>query len=153
VPLPKPITSLIRTPGSQLESLAKQARKIQQLTTDVHNLLPEVMRKHCIGVGIRDTQLILVTDTAAWATSLRFQTRELLRQLRIQPSFSQLESIRVKVTPRKTIIPVKTENKPPHTTPFTAKLIDSLAKTMTNPNTGKLLQQLAQRIAARHRIK
>jgi len=151
--LPKPVTSLLNTPGSQLESLARQGRKVQQLTAYVHNLLPEVMRKHCLGVGISDSQLILLTDTAAWATSLRFQSRDLLQQMRAQSGFTQLESIRVKVAPRKNLIPIETEKKPPYTTQFTAQLIDSLAKTMTNPNTGQLLQQLSQRIAARHRIK
>jgi len=149
---PKPVISLLRKPGSQLESLAIQGRKFQQLTASIHNLLPEVMRKHCLGVGIRGTRLILVTDTAAWATSLRFQSRDLLRQMRAQPNFSQLESVRVKVIPKQTVIPAQTENKPPYTTQFTAKLIDSLAKTMTNPDTGRLLRRLSQRIAARHRI-
>ncbi len=71
----QPILSLIG------ENLLNRAQNIQSMTASLHSRLSSDMREHCWVIDIAGNMLIIITDNADRATSLRYQQHELLKQI------------------------------------------------------------------------
>ena len=77
---PRPISAFISSsaqPTGLLEQLDHQ-RKLLRL---VRTLLPTTLDPHCLAVLLKDKKLLLYTDSSAWASRLRFHSRELIQAL------------------------------------------------------------------------
>lgn len=71
----RPIRSLIST------KFVDRTKIIQFLTTSIHSRLPLDLRQHCWVVDIIGNNLLIITDKAERATTLRYQQHELLKQV------------------------------------------------------------------------
>lgn len=73
--------------------------KLQQnkgLLEEIQQLLPAPLNEHCVGLTVKTDHLILYTDSSAWASRLRYLTRDLMAKLsKIQLNFNK---ITVKIT-------------------------------------------------------
>jgi hypothetical protein len=67
--------------SSDASGLFSRARALGQLDALVHQLIPSPLNQHCRVLAVRDDTLILAADSAAWATRLRYQSPQLIRQL------------------------------------------------------------------------
>jgi hypothetical protein len=82
-----------------LKELLRQAHELLRLEDDIGALMAPSIRPHCRAAGCRDGQLILMTDSPAWATRLRYQVPALLAGLRRRAPALGLREIHVKVSP------------------------------------------------------
>ena len=71
----RPIHSLIE------ENLLNRAQNVQLLTTSLHSRLSSELRRHCWVIDIIGNTLVLITDSAERATTLRYQQHELIKQI------------------------------------------------------------------------
>jgi hypothetical protein len=59
----------------------EQQRDEDRLLAQVHTLLAQPARSHCISATLTEGKLSLTADTAAWATRLRYMAPDLTRGL------------------------------------------------------------------------
>ena len=71
----RPIHSLISS------NFHDRAKNIQSLTASIHSRLSLNLREHCWVTGINGNNLLIITDKAERATTLRYQQHELLKQV------------------------------------------------------------------------
>lgn len=97
-PLTRP-SSLFSNPASELHALFQQALTLDKLQQLVYRYLPLSTQPHIRIAVYRDDVLRLVTDSAQWATKLRYQESELIEKLKCHQSFQTLTHIRITVKP------------------------------------------------------
>ncbi len=71
----RPIHSLIDS------KLLNRTQIVQSLTNSLHSRLSSELRQHCWVIDIIGNTLVLITDNADRATTLRYQQHELLKQV------------------------------------------------------------------------
>lgn len=137
---PRPISELLTSSGN-FHILLSQAREQQLLLGRIREALPSPLDQHCQAVLGKEHRLILYTDSPAWASRLRFFSRNLLDQL----SKTGLEFDRVMV--RVMALPVPKHRKPrqPQTlSPANARLVTQVAETIDDPLLGAALKRLGR---------
>jgi len=95
--------------------LQKKAKLLHRLTMSIRMQLPEDLASHCWVAGIDNRTLTIVTDDPNRASVIRFQQREILKQLNQELSLTvkeYLNQIKVKIC---NVIkgvdrPIKTQN-------------------------------------------
>ncbi len=70
-----------------------------ELTQQVSKYLPMAMHDHCWVTAINDSELTIVTDSPAWASKLRYLSRDLIRKLKQEAALPNISYIKVKVSP------------------------------------------------------
>lgn len=93
---PRNLADILSDPRSALGRLVAGAERHKTLITQVKSCLDPVLAAHLIGVNTKDETLILLSDSAVWATRLRFAGGELCAQLE-QRYKLKLRQVRVKV--------------------------------------------------------
>ena len=80
--------------------LQKKAKLLHRLTLSIRMQLPEDLAKHCWVAGIDNRTLTIITDDPNRASIIRFQQREILKQLNQELSLTvkeYLNQIKVKI--------------------------------------------------------
>jgi hypothetical protein len=94
-----------RIPNRASQYLQPQwTERVQQLRLLDHSLkyyLPEPLRSHCWPAGITGNQLSLVTDSSTWATQLRYQQQQILKQINTDLGL-KLIKMRIRISARQT---------------------------------------------------
>ena len=93
---PQNLADLLSNPGSALGRLVAGAAKRKSLIMQVKSCLDPELSEHLIGVNVKDDTLILLSDSAAWATRLRYAGPVLCKQLSEQFELT-LQKVQVKV--------------------------------------------------------
>lgn len=143
--LPQSLPQLLNNRSSTLADLSKENHQRRQLTERIRLLLPAELHSHLLGIGLQQQTLVLYTDTPAWATSLRYQTNQLIIQLNHEQDLRHIQQIRVKTQ--------VTYNKParqqPKRTPLSpsAELLACLAETMNDAEIRRSLKRLSRRLS------
>jgi len=84
--------------GNDLSQLVDRAREAGELASVVRALLPEELGTHVTGAVLRDETVVILADSAAWASRIRFHAPALVAQL--APRYDgAVERVRVKVRP------------------------------------------------------
>ncbi len=94
-------TLLTHTANSPLSPVLTQIARIQQWNDTLSAALPhetELLR-HCVAVSLENHVLTIVAENPHWVTRFRFLIPDLLENLRKQPAYAALHSIRCKVSP------------------------------------------------------
>ncbi len=81
-----------------LASLIDRSRQQEALLMQVRDLLPAPLNRHCRAAILRDQLLVLYADSSAWASRLRYFTRNLCNHLQQQGVIVHKVSVRVLVT-------------------------------------------------------
>jgi hypothetical protein len=81
---PQSIKSLLKNPGSALARVADDAAAHERLSRQVRGLLPPDLATHVLSVNLRDETLVIITDSAAWATRIRYQQGDIMQNLATQ---------------------------------------------------------------------
>nr|MBO2488903.1 hypothetical protein [Gammaproteobacteria bacterium] len=68
--------------GSLLARLEEGARARADLTARVREVLPEPEKGHVLSVTYKDDTLVVLVDSAAWATHIKYAQNQLLARLR-----------------------------------------------------------------------
>lgn len=126
--------------------LIEKAYFYQQLTLSLRSRLPEPLAKHCWVGGFRGNTLIVVTDSSHWATPIRYQQHELLKQINEEFGPQLHETlIRLKIKVVSGTYGSKKPIKRPELSASNAHRLASLASTMADPELKSALLSLAKR--------
>lgn len=85
--------------GPLFADLERRAQASVDLAARVRSVLSGPEKDHVLSASYRDDTLVVVTDSAAWASHIRYAQQELLEQLR-GAGETQFTKIRVKVGAR-----------------------------------------------------
>ncbi|MFU8797515.1 MAG: DUF721 domain-containing protein [Gammaproteobacteria bacterium] len=116
---------------------------LDSLTALLKKNLPSPLQKHCQVANLRDNCLIIMTDSAAWATQIRFLTPDLLKCLKQTPELYNLRTLEFYVDPA-------IDNTPPEIfikrEPLSANNIQLLQRVgnMRDDELGKALRKMAE---------
>jgi hypothetical protein len=90
------LSELISAAGSPLQALARQAAQRTDLCGHLRGGLTADLADHLVGGNIRpDGVLVVLTDSPAWATRLRFEGERLLA--RCQELYPQAAQVKIRV--------------------------------------------------------
>ena len=106
--------------------LLQQNQAHSKLLDTIHALLPDNSKSHCLGAQLKYDDLIVHTDSSAWATKLRFQLTALLPTLRRQPGYHGATKVTVRIQP-----------------PQTSSISAQLAATKMDQQTAQQIRELA----------
>ncbi len=81
---PQSLKSLLKNSGSALARVAVDAAAHERLSRQVRGLLPAELGNHVLSVNMRDKTLVIITDSAAWATRIRYMQGDIMQALSTQ---------------------------------------------------------------------
>ena len=139
---PVAIARLISGTAGGCAALLQQSQRLLQLTHTVQEHLPEPLNRHCAVANIQDDILVLITDSPAWSSRLRFHAPALLRELERRHAV-QLKSVRIKINPPEQPRQVAVKERP-QMSAATAGLLRQVAGTVADPGLCEALQRLAR---------
>lgn len=91
------IQELLNNHQTPLGKLVARAKSFLQRNETVQQILDPSLAPHCQVASYEQGKLLLLADSAAWATLLRYQIPTLLQSLRAHASWGELRTIQVKV--------------------------------------------------------
>ena len=97
------LRALLTSKGNQLQSLTAEAQRLLSLRDAVRNQLPPALAPHCLGAQLETGTLVIYMDSAATATPIRYQHRELLGKL--ASSNLPCTALRVQILPEPVVPP------------------------------------------------
>ncbi len=97
----KNFSQLMSHPTNVLYQLHQHGQFIQQLQQVLQGDLPAPLNQHCYIANLRDKILVIHTDSALWATRLRYLVPDLLTQWQRDSKIPPFEKIVVKVRPQR----------------------------------------------------
>jgi len=94
---PTSLTGVLKSSGT-VRDLLSQAQDMQRLLTRVRKHLPSPLESHCLAALIKKRQLILFVDSPAWASRLRYYSRNLKSLLLREGMRVERVSVRVMIS-------------------------------------------------------
>lgn len=116
---------------------------MQQLTRLAREVVPEPESSHISAVAVVETGAVVWTDSAAWATRLRYQADALLERLRRVTGLRELKSVQVKVLPTNDA-PEEKKRPSPALTAQSAQTIAACAAYVSDVKLKEALERLAR---------
>ena len=123
------------------QHILKKAMQLRHLNHAVKTALPEDCRDHMEIAGIRDNQLIILTDSPVWQTRLRLYSQTMLEILH-QHAGIKLNQVKLRLSPAKRSI-TETPPEPRQLSSKSASLIKQTAGSILDPSLKSALQQLS----------
>lgn len=124
--------------------LLEHAHHLQRLTTNINACLDPETASHTQVAAEHAQSLVLLADSAAWATRLRYQCPQLLRCLARYSHLKHLQRIEVKVAPISTATTAPTQPAQALSR-ASADLIEAHAESIQHHPLRAALMRLAQR--------
>ncbi len=86
----------------EFATIRAKLQQNQGLLQHIRQMLPTPLNEHCIGLVVKPDRLILFADSSAWASRLRYFTRELQAKLgKKQMNFNKID-IKITIDNRRT---------------------------------------------------
>lgn len=127
--------------GPTLKQLLARSKQQAQLLERVRTLLPAPLQGHCTAAILKQNQLLLYTDASAWASRLRYLSRDLTRRLGKQGMGINKVTVRVMLNAR----PARTEPRPGRRlSAENAALLDQTAEGIADPKLSSALRRLSR---------
>lgn len=95
------------------DKVIKKTALLQQLNHIFHNTLNTELDSHCQIAKQTKEATILIVDNASWATNLRYTIPDIIKTLRTQPEFKNLQKIRYQIKKEFTPAKIKKHKKDP----------------------------------------
>jgi hypothetical protein len=135
--------SLLTGGGPGLRCLLERAAELQRLTEAVRALLPMPLDEHCRAASLHGDALVLVCDSPAWATRLRYQAPSLLDELQRRCGL-RARTLRVRVSPEETP-PIAPPRRRLRLSAASAELLEQTAQATEDTALRAALLRLARR--------
>jgi len=84
----QPIADILNKSSFTLGNLRHKVVELVRFNERLQAVLPEGLRPHCQAANYRDQKLIVLCDSAAWSTRLRFMEHDLLKKLKTEDHFT-----------------------------------------------------------------
>ena len=126
------------------QRVLRKALELQKMTQAIKATLPLDCHSHIDVAGIRENQLILLTDSSVWQTRLRMFSQTILEAL-YQHTGIQLSRVKIKLAPPKRVIE---PDAPParNLSAGSAAVIDQTANCISDPELRQAMLRLAKRV-------
>jgi len=82
--------------GPSFATLEARTRMMMELTAQVRTVLSGDEKDHVISASYRGSTLVVIADSAAWSTHIRYAQEQLLEHVR-GPSEMRFDKLRVRV--------------------------------------------------------
>jgi hypothetical protein len=134
------INNLLQT-ETTLTTLQARSREQSVLLQQVRRLLPSPLDRHCLAAVLQGDRLVLFTDSSAWASRLRYFSRDLVFGLQQQQLTVTKTAIRILVANRQKkrkqrhILRISQEN---------SRLLSQTADDISDPTLGAALRRLSR---------
>ncbi len=138
----KPLNKFLNS-AKNLAGIKDQLAKQKAILEQLQSVLPSPMAEHCVGAIPKNGHLILLVDSPAWASRLRYLSPKLSKQLRqkglavryIQVKVSLINSRNMHRVRRRQINPLS---------PANAKLLSSVAACLDDDELRMALLRLSK---------
>ena len=148
---PASLRHILQHPSAGLKRCMHHAQLLNNLSAVVLPLLPKPLARHCQIVNWRNGVLIMGTDSAVWATRLRYLKPKIIHRLQRHPALQSIKDIMIRVQP--TPPPFRTKRSfRVEMSPATAGMVFRLAGEINSPELSDALQRLALRFLERKPI-
>lgn len=129
--------------SNKLQSrLRRQAQQLQGILAALKSTLPEECQPHIEVGGVRDNQLVILTDSAVWQTRLRMYSQSMLESVQQHTELRPSRLI-IKVSPPRR--PAVEEHHPRRLlSQKSADIIQKTAQGINDPELRKALEKLAK---------
>ena len=95
-----PVNKLLRAQKGDVAELVTHARQLNNLSCIIQAMLDTSLADHCDLAHFDGSRMVIVADSPAWATRLRFSVDTLVSQLKqYSNKFHRLSKIEVVVRP------------------------------------------------------
>ena len=143
--LSRSVDKVLQEADSELAILVTRSRQLRGLTEKFRTLLEPDLAPHCYIGNIDKDRLIVMVDSAAWASKFRFYSQSILPALNsLHPSLSRVTHIQAKIL-NQVFEPAPIPYKPPELSPENAKGLRTLADSVDDSDLQEALTRLAQR--------
>lgn len=122
--------------------LRRQAQQLQGVLSALKSTLPEDCQPHLQVGGIRDNQLVILTDSAVWQTRLRLYSHSMLESVH-QHTELRLSRLIIKVSPPRRS-PPQVEQPKRLLSHNSADIIEKTAQGINDPELRNALEKLAK---------
>ena len=146
---PKKIHKYLSGSKDELEKLITRAVEISHLNAKLHSILDNPLKNHCNIANYSDGNLIVLTDSPAWISRLRYQIPSLLKHLQQLPEFNELIQIKLRIQPKYT----ERKKRQLHREPISkiaASCLTTLADSVQDTELEAILRQLASHSKTDH---
>jgi len=128
-----------------LRRFGRQIDEFAQWRMRWHTLVGEPMTGHSEPILYEAGRLTVAADGPAWASRIRQQEAALLRALRADPTLRGLREIKVTIRPTsaRAAASVAPTRQPSRLSPRAARLVRSIAETVTDPDLRAALERLS----------
>lgn len=139
------LETYFKNPKHQLANLIDKVNQLRSFNQSLIGILDPKLAKHCEIVNIKDNTLTLIADNPSWATTLRFQSPDILGRLKEKQAFKSIKNIKVLIRPKESLIKKqKPKIKTWQLSADNADMVESLAEGVDDLRLKKALQKLAQ---------
>lgn len=141
------INKLFQEADSDIAILITRTRLLKKLTSILRSQLDDGLAEHCYVANIEQETLVILADTAARASKLRFHTNSLLTVLpSLDRLFSRVKHIKVKILnlPQDIEDPTAQKYQGPSMNQDNAEGIKTLAEHIDDPDLQDALTRLAR---------
>lgn len=90
---------LLKSANTGLARIIKRSKELQKLSAALKNMVDEPLCKHIYVANIRDTTLIIGTDSAIWHTRIKYLGPMILEQMQQLPGLENLQRIEFRIQP------------------------------------------------------
>lgn len=141
----KPVSTLLSVPGNNLQSLLKRAQYLQRLTCVLQEQIDPLLSEHITVANLRDSTAIIVTDSPAWLSKIRYLAPIILEVLKVQPGLSNLSNIEFKVQPSGDPMTATHESRQINLSTNSSRVLESAASGISDPELADALRRLSQK--------
>lgn len=139
------IESYFKNPKHQLANLVDKINQLRVFNQALIGILEDKLMRHCQVVNVEQGTLTLITDSASWATKLRFQTPEILKKMQTSSTFLKIKKLKVLIRPKERLITKKQPKKKTlHLSRESAQIISDAANHLKNIRLKKALNKIAE---------
>ena len=135
------LSALLTGSDARLRQLLAGSRQLIQLRDTVRRHLPPALAPHCLGAYLESGTLILFMDSAASATPIRYQQRDLLGIF--AAAGLGCDTLKVQVLPL-ACLPPSPQTPPPAITEKSRQVLESTATQLAEGPLKTSLQRLAR---------
>ena len=143
--LSRSIHKVLIESNDDLAILVTRTRQITHLTQILRQQLQPDLAPHCYIGNLEQDYLVILVDSAAWASKLRFCAQSLMTQLnRAHHSFANVERLRVKIL-NQSVQRAEPVFQKPQMNKENAQGLNTLADSVDDPGLQAALSRLAKR--------
>lgn len=143
----KTAINILQNEHKVLQPLFVKLKRLEELEQILKTHIDPKFVNHCRIASFSEGMLVLMTESALWATHIRFAVPELLKKLRHHESFQSLTQIQTKILPAKhyRLVASSSSRKASRLSTQTAEIVLEIANHIQYDKLRNIMQKIANR--------